>query len=150
MKRLLVLALVPGMALALVVGASASVRSAKVATIQLKRVGKLGKVVVNGHGQTLYLFQKDKHGKSSCYGQCAKFWPPALTTGKPKAGAGVRSSKLGTTKRKNGKLQVTFNGHPLYAYAGDSRPGQANGQGSNNFGARWYVMNARGGTVTKR
>jgi len=150
MKRLLVLALVPGMALALVVGASASVRSAKVATIQLKRVGKLGKVVVNGHGQTLYLFQKDKHGKSSCYGQCAKFWPPALTTGKPKAGSGVRSSKLGTTKRKNGKLQVTFNGHPLYAYAGDGRPGQANGQGSNNFGARWYVMNARGGTVTKR
>ena len=150
MKRLLVPVLVPVMALALAIGASASVHSAKVATIQLKKVGKLGKVVVNGHGQTLYLFQKDKHGKSSCYGQCAKFWPPALTTGKPKAGAGVRSSKLGTTKRKNGKLQVTFNGHPLYAYAGDGGPGQANGQGSNNFGARWYVMNARGGTVTKR
>ncbi|HEX5395892.1 MAG TPA: hypothetical protein VFX74_02255 [Candidatus Limnocylindria bacterium] len=150
MKRLLVPLMVPVMALALVIGASASVGSAKVATIQLKRVGKLGKVVVNGHGQTLYLFQKDKHGKSACYGQCAKFWPPALTTGKPKAGAGVRSSKLGTTKRKNGQLQVTFNGHPLYAYAGDARPGQANGQGSRNFGAAWYVMNGRGGTVTKR
>jgi predicted lipoprotein with Yx(FWY)xxD motif len=107
-------------------------------------------VLVNGHGQTLYLFQKDKHGKSDCYGQCAKFWPPALTTGKPQAAAGVRSSKLGTTKRRNGQRQVTYNGHPLYAYAGDGRPGQANGQGSRNFGAAWYVMNARGGTVTRR
>jgi predicted lipoprotein with Yx(FWY)xxD motif len=149
MKRLLIPAMVPVMAIALVSGAGASPHSAKVATIQLKRVGRLGKVVVNGHGQTLYLFEKDKRGKSACYGQCAQFWPPALTTGKPHAGAGVRSSKLGTTKRKNGRLQVTYNGHPLYAYAGDSRPGQANGEGSNNFGAKWYVVSASGKKIAK-
>jgi predicted lipoprotein with Yx(FWY)xxD motif len=159
MRRQLLPVMVPVMitgTIALLIGASAgahpssSARSAKAATIQLKRVGHFGKVLVNGHGQTLYLFEKDKHGKSACNGQCAQFWPPALTTGKPHAGSGVSSSKLGTTKRKNGKLQVTYNGHPLYAYAGDSKAGQANGQGSLNFGAAWYVINAKGSAVKKR
>jgi predicted lipoprotein with Yx(FWY)xxD motif len=126
-----------------------SAHSAAKARIQLKKVGDLGKVLVNGHGQTLYLFEKDKHGKSACYGQCAAGWPPALTSGKPTAGKGVSSSKLGTTKRKNGKLQVTYNGHPLYAYIGDSGAGQANGEGSKAFGAEWYVVNAKGKKVDK-
>jgi predicted lipoprotein with Yx(FWY)xxD motif len=156
MKRLLLPVMVPVMAIAallIVIGVTTAgahqARTSKAATIQLKRVGKLGKVLVNGHGQTLYLFEKDKHGKSSCYGQCAKFWPPAFTTGKPNAGQGVKASKLGTTKRKDGKLEVTYNGHPLYAYAGDSKAGQANGQGSTNFGAAWWVMNAKGSAVTR-
>jgi predicted lipoprotein with Yx(FWY)xxD motif len=124
-----------------------SAHSAKAAKIQLKKIGKLGKVLVNGHGQTLYLFEKDKGKKSKCYSACATNWPPTFTSGKPSAGSGVSSSKLGTTRRKDGKLQVTYNGHPLYAYAGDSRPGQANGEGSNNFGAKWYVVNAKGKKV---
>jgi predicted lipoprotein with Yx(FWY)xxD motif len=128
---------------------SSSAHSAKAATIQLKKVGKLGKILTNNSGQVLYLFEKDKHGKSSCNGQCAAGWPPALTTGKPKAGKGVSSSKLGTTKRKDGKTQVTYNGHPLYAYIGDSGPGKATGEGSNAFGAKWYVLNAKGNKIDK-
>src|SRR5689334_9930236 len=157
MRRQLLPVMVPVMitgTIALLIGGAAagahsnsSARSAKAANIQLKRVGHFGKILVNGHGQTLYLFEKDKHGKSSCNGQCAQFWPPALTTGKPHAGSGVSSSKLGTTKRKNGQLQVTYAGHPLYAYAGDGKAGQANGEGSQNFGAAWYVMNAKGSAV---
>jgi predicted lipoprotein with Yx(FWY)xxD motif len=154
MKRLLLPLLATG-AVALVIGGAAaahtspSAHGAKAATIQLRRVGALGKVLVNGHGQTLYLFEKDRHGKSACYGNCAKFWPPALTTGKPAAGSGVKASLLGTTRRKNGKLQVTYNGHPLYAYTGDQKAGQANGEGSTAFGAEWYVMNAKGKKVDK-
>jgi predicted lipoprotein with Yx(FWY)xxD motif len=153
MKRLLL----PVMAVALVAlvigGASAgarqgsSARAAKAATIQLKKVGKLGRILVNGHGQTLYLFEKDKGTKSACYGQCAKFWPPAFTTGKPIAGSGVKASLLGTTKRRDGQLQVTYNGHPLYAFLMDKKPGQAKGEGTKFFGAEWYVMNAKGKKV---
>jgi predicted lipoprotein with Yx(FWY)xxD motif len=147
MKRLLLPVMVPVMAIAallIVVGVTAAgahqARASKAATIQLKTVGKLGKVLVNGHGQTLYLFQKDKHGKSSCYGQCAKFWPPTFTTGKPIAGSGVSAKKLGTTKRKDGKLEVTYNGHPLYSFVSDRKPGQATGQGVDQFGGPWWVL----------
>ncbi|HEX6460233.1 MAG TPA: hypothetical protein VF032_15035 [Thermoleophilaceae bacterium] len=152
MKRLLLPVMALG-AVLIVIGVTTAgahqARASKAATIQLKKVGRLGKILVNGHGQTLYLFEKDKHGRSACNGQCAKFWPPALTTGKPRAGSGVSAGKLGTTRRKDGKLQATYNGHPLYAYAGDSRAGQANGQRSTNFGALWYVMNARGNAVKR-
>jgi predicted lipoprotein with Yx(FWY)xxD motif len=155
MKRLLLPLIAVCVAAAVIGGTTAaassdgSAHSAKAASIQLKKVGSLGKVLVNGHGQTLYLFEKDKHGKSACYKGCAAGWPPALTTGKPKAGKGVSASKLGTTKRKDGKLQVTYNGHPLYAYVGDSGPGQASGEGSKAFGAEWYVVNAKGNKVDK-
>lgn len=149
MKRLILPLLATG-AVALVIGGAAAAQSspsaqgARAATIQLKKVGKLGKILVNGHGQTLYLFQKDRHGKSACYGSCARFWPPALTTGKPHAGSGVKASLLGTTKRRDGKLEVTYHGHPLYAYAGDRKAGQATGEGSQAFGGGWYVLNAKG------
>jgi predicted lipoprotein with Yx(FWY)xxD motif len=155
MKRLLLPLIAVCVAAAVIGGTTAaassdgSAHSAKAASIQLKKVGSLGKVLVNGHGQTLYLFEKDKHGKSACYSACAAGWPPALTTGKPKAGKGVSSSKLGTTKRKDGKLEVTYNGHPLYAYVGDSGPGKASGEGSKAFGAAWYVVNAKGNKVDK-
>ena len=158
MKRLLLPVMAPVMVagvIALVIGGASAgahtsrAHGAKAATISLKKVGDLGKVLVNGHGQTLYLFEKDKHGKSACYGQCAKFWPPALTTGKANAGSGVKGSLLGTTKRKDGKSQVTYNGHPLYAFSGDSKAGQAKGEGSKAFGAEWYVVNAKGKKVDK-
>lgn len=152
MKRLLLPVMALGVML-IVIGVTTAgahqARTSKAATIQLKKVGRLGKVLVNGHGQTLYLFEKDKHGKSACSGACAAQWPPAFTTGKPAAGRGVSASKLGTTKRRDGRLQVTYNGHPLYAYIGDSRAGQAHGEGSKAFGAGWYVVNARGNKVDK-
>ena len=120
-------------------GASASTHT-KVKT----RHVKLGKILVTKKGMSLYLFQKDKKGPSKCYKACAKGWPPLLTKGKPVAGKGVKASLLGTTKRKNGKKQVTYGGHPLYRYVLDSKPGQTRGQGSHAFGANWYVVAPNG------
>jgi predicted lipoprotein with Yx(FWY)xxD motif len=104
----------------------------------------LGKILVDGTGRTLYLFEADKGGKSACSGACATSWPPLLTKGKPVAGGGVAAGKLGTTKRQDGQSQVTYNGHPLYGYAGDTSPGQTAGEGIDDFGAEWYVL-ARSG-----
>jgi predicted lipoprotein with Yx(FWY)xxD motif len=110
---------------------------------------KLGKVLATSSGRTLYLFMKDKNGRSSCYGQCAGYWPPLMRKGKLSAGTGVKASLLGTTKRKNGKRQVTYKGHPLYLFKLDHGAGQITGQGKNFFGGKWYVLNAAGRAVKK-
>jgi predicted lipoprotein with Yx(FWY)xxD motif len=94
----------------------------------------LGRVLVDGRGRTLYLFEKDKHGKSACAGQCAGFWPPLIARGKPLATAGAKASLLGTTKRADGRLQVTYNHHPLYTFVKDTSKGQTNGEGVGAFG----------------
>ena len=108
---------------------------------------KLGKILVDGRGRTLYLFEADKGPSSTCDGACASAWPPLTTKRKPTAGPGVSASKLGTTKRVDGTTEVTYSGHPLYTYSGDSAPGQTTGQGSQAFGAEWYVLSADGSTV---
>jgi predicted lipoprotein with Yx(FWY)xxD motif len=79
---------------------------------------EFGKALLS-HGRALYVFGLDRGPKSNCYGSCASVWPPFLASGKAKAGAGVRGSLIGTTKRKGGSLQVTYAGHPLYFFAGD-------------------------------
>ena len=107
----------------------------------------LGKVLVDSRGRTLYLFEADKGTMSACGGACASVWPPLTTTGHPTAGPGVTASKLGTTKRADGATEVTYNGHPLYTYAGDSAPGQTAGQAINGFGAEWYVLSAAGDKI---
>jgi predicted lipoprotein with Yx(FWY)xxD motif len=104
------------------------------------RKGKLGRYIVNGKGFTLYLFEKDRNGMSACYSSCAKIWSPLITSGKPTAAAGVTASKIGTTKRKDGSLQATYAGHPLYRYDDDHKPGQTEGEGSKAFGAEWYAV----------
>jgi predicted lipoprotein with Yx(FWY)xxD motif len=106
---------------------------------------KVGKVLATSSGRTLYLFLADKHGKSACYGKCATNWPPLLKKGQVSAAAGVKANMLGTTKRKNGKLQVTYNGHPLYLFVEDNGAGQIAGQGVNFFGGKWFVVDAAGG-----
>jgi predicted lipoprotein with Yx(FWY)xxD motif len=108
---------------------------------------KLGKILVDSKGQTLYLFQADKGTASTCDGACASAWPPLATTGKPLAGPGVSASKLGTTKRSDGTTEVTYNGHPLYTFAGDQAPGQTTGEESDAFGAEWYVLSAAGNKI---
>jgi predicted lipoprotein with Yx(FWY)xxD motif len=108
---------------------------------------KLGKILVDEDGHVLYLFEADKGMQSTCSGACAAAWPPVLTSGKPLANSGARSAKLGTTSRSDGKAQVTYAGHPLYYYAEDTSPGQTNGQGSNEFGAEWYVVGPGGSKV---
>ena len=103
-------------------------------------VPKLGKIIVNEQGMTLYDFHKDKGTTSSCYGACAGIWPPLTTEGEPTGAMGVSASKLGTTKRKDGTTQVTFAGHPLYTYTGDSKPGEANGNDYSSYGGQWYAL----------
>ena len=104
----------------------------------------LGGILVDSKGITLYDFVKDKGMTSTCYGACAALWPPLVTKGKPIAGPGVRASLLGTTKRKDGKLEVTYGGHPLYYLVTDRHPGQTTGQGVNQFGGPWWVLSAAG------
>ena len=106
----------------------------------------LGKIIVDGRGRTLYLFEKDKRGSghSACSGACAGYWPPLLTGGKPVAGTGVKTSLLGTIKRSNGKKQVTYNGHPLYRFVQDTKAGLTKGQDTHFFGGGWYVISPSG------
>jgi predicted lipoprotein with Yx(FWY)xxD motif len=104
----------------------------------------LGRILVDSKGITLYDFPIDKGTSSVCYGACAALWPPLTTNGKPHAGPGVRASLLGTTKRKDGKLEVTYNGHPLYYFVTDRKPGQTTGQGVDQFGAPWWVLSPAG------
>ena len=108
----------------------------------------LGNMLVDSQGRTIYLFQQDTGTKSTCSGACATEWPPVRVSGKPKAGSGVDSSMLGTTPRSDGKPQVTYNGHPLYLFGGDSSTGDTNGQGVNAFGALWYVVSSAGDAIT--
>jgi predicted lipoprotein with Yx(FWY)xxD motif len=105
----------------------------------------LGRIVVDGQSHTLYLFEKDKRGKSACSGACADNWPPLPTKGAPKAGTGAKSSLLGTTKRADGTTQVTYNKHPLYTFVADKgKHGSTKGEGIDAFGAKWYVVAAKG------
>jgi predicted lipoprotein with Yx(FWY)xxD motif len=112
----------------------------------LVKTGKtgLGRILVDTRGHSLYLFEKDKAGHSACYGACASFWPPLLTTAAPVAGAGAKASLLGTTKRRDGKLQVTYRGHPLYLFKLDTKAGTTKGQDSHAFGAGWYALTPSG------
>jgi len=110
------------------------------AVITASTAGDLGKVIVDSEGMTLYDFHKDKGGKPACYGACAKGWPPLLTEGKPQAGEGAMASKLGAVERSDGTTQVTYAGHPLYTFAGDKKPGEANGNDVEAFGAEWYAL----------
>jgi predicted lipoprotein with Yx(FWY)xxD motif len=112
--------------------------------VKTRKTSALGTILVDSKGKTLYLFMKDKSGKSSCYGACATNWPPYLTTGKPKAGPGAKASMLGTTTRTDGKLQVTYNHHPLYWFKYDKKAGQTTGENIHAFGADWYVVSAKG------
>jgi predicted lipoprotein with Yx(FWY)xxD motif len=103
--------------------------------------------LVDEDGKTLYLWEADKSGTSTCTGACAAAWPPVTTSGPPQAGSGVDKSLLSTVKRSDGTEQVTYNGHPLYYFVGDTAAGMAKGQGSKAFGASWYVLNAKGSKI---
>jgi predicted lipoprotein with Yx(FWY)xxD motif len=122
---------------------------AAAAAVNAKKLG-LGTVLVDGKGMTLYMFEKDKNGKSSCDGACAAAWPPVTTSGKAMPGAGVKGSLLGTTQRSDGSTQVTYNKWPLYYYVNDKAPGDTTGQDVDAFGAEWYVLSAAKGTKLEK
>ena len=109
----------------------------------------LGRILVDAKGRTLYLFEKDKGTTSSCYGACASGWPPYTTLAAPQAGSGAAASLLGTTTRTDGTTQVTYKGHPLYYFVGDTKPGEVIGEGVNAFGAKWYVLAPSGNKIDK-
>jgi predicted lipoprotein with Yx(FWY)xxD motif len=113
------------------------------------RSTKLGAILVNSKGHTLYLFAKDTNGRSSCAGACAANWPAAIVGAKPTAGPGVKAALLGTTMRSDGRRQVTYNHHPLYSFVVDKQAGQTNGEGVTAFGARWWAVSAKGAAVKK-
>lgn len=118
-------------------------------TVVTSASNSLGKILVASNGHTLYIFAKDTPPTSSCYGACATLWPPLLTKGKPVASGGVSASHLGTTKRTDGTLQVTYYGHPLYTYVSDSAAGDTTGQALNLNGGLWYVIGVDGTVITK-
>jgi len=109
----------------------------------------LGRVLVNSRGHTLYLFGKDRNGKSACSGQCASFWPPLIANGKPQVAGGAKASLIGTIKRADGRRQVTYNHHPLYTFAKDTKAGQTNGEGVTAFGATWDAVSPAGAKLAK-
>jgi predicted lipoprotein with Yx(FWY)xxD motif len=113
-------------------------------TVSLGQNDKLGSFLVDDKGMTLYLFTKDTPNTSNCYDKCATAWPPLLTTGAPAAGDGVDASKLGTTNRTDGTVQVTYNGWPLYYYEKDKAAGDVVGQ---DVGGVWYVVSPAGDKV---
>jgi predicted lipoprotein with Yx(FWY)xxD motif len=134
------------------VGAAAALTangSAAPATTVATGPSGLGRILVDGRGRTLYLFEKDRRGTSSCAGLCATYWPPQLTNGKSVAGKGVRRALLGRIRRGDGTHQVTYAGHPLYVFSGDARRGQTNGEGLTDFGAGWYAVSPAGKKIDR-
>jgi predicted lipoprotein with Yx(FWY)xxD motif len=115
------------------------------ATSSVAVVGsRLGQLIVDGSGRALYLFEGDRTNVSTCYDACAQAWPPLLTIGLPDTGPDVSRVDLATSTRRDGGLQVTYHGHPLYAFVGDKQAGDTTGQGLTAFGARWYVVRPDG------
>jgi predicted lipoprotein with Yx(FWY)xxD motif len=107
---------------------------------------RLGRILVDGRSRTLYLYTPDGHGRSVCYDSCARIWPPAVVAGHPQAGSGVTAAALGTTRRRDGTLQLVYHGHPLYRVVSDKRPGQTTGQG---YDGVWFLVAPSGRRVLK-
>jgi predicted lipoprotein with Yx(FWY)xxD motif len=128
----------------LAVGAQAQTSGAVKLSV---RTTDYGHVLFGPGGKPVYMFAPDRRSKSTCYGTCAKYWPPLLATSKPLAGPGVKANLLGTTTRKDGKVQVTYNGHPLYY---DNMPGESHTSGEigcqhlNVNGGIWLIMKPNG------
>jgi predicted lipoprotein with Yx(FWY)xxD motif len=126
--------------------APSATTSARSATVKVAH-SRLGKILVDSRGRTLYVLSADSARKSRCFGACAKNWPPLRASRKPAVGRGLKASKVGTIRRSDGKPQVTYNSHPLYRFVGDTRSGQTNGQGIVAFGGRWSVVSTAGRPV---
>ena len=124
--------------------ASSSPRPASVVST---RTTSLGTFLVDAKGRALYLWDADHGRKSTCSGACAQAWPPLTTAGTPKASGAAKASLLGTTTRPDGSREVTYAGHPLYYFEGDTMPGQTTGQGSGSFGSPWWVVSPGGKAI---
>jgi predicted lipoprotein with Yx(FWY)xxD motif len=137
---------VVSLGVAALVGAAPATAQAPRATVTVK-ASSFGRILFDGRGFVLYGFTRDPRGKSACSGSCARAWPPYLVKSAPHAGAGAVAGLLGTTRRANGSLQVTYAGRPLYYYVGDRKPGQILCQNVTEFGGVWRVVRPTGRLV---
>jgi len=117
-------------------------------TVITTATSSAGTVLASGSGRAVYLWAKDTGDMSTCTGACAGAWPPVTTTGAATASGSAKASDIGTITRSDGTKQVTYDGHPLYYFSGDSGPGTATGQGSDSFGAKWWLVAPTGSDVT--
>ena len=125
-------------------GTAGASNGSTAASVVSTKTSSLGTFLVDGQGRTLYLWDADHGPRSTCTAACAQAWPPLTTTGAPKASGAVKPSLLGTATRPDGSREVTYAGHPLYTYAGDTKPGQVTGEGSDSFGAPWWTVTTAG------
>jgi predicted lipoprotein with Yx(FWY)xxD motif len=121
--------------------------SGRTATVGVSNVG-LGNILVNSKRRTLYLFSRDSGTMSECNGACAVNWPPLRAAGKPTIGSGAEATLTSTSTRSDGVRQVTYNGHPVYLFKGDNKPGDTNGEGLNAFGGNWFAVSPAGNQVS--
>jgi len=149
MHPLKTLALATGALVAAAAFAMSAAGSISSGTVVKVGPSGLGRILVDSHGKTLYLWAHDKGRKSTCYGDCAQYWPPLVAHGKPVARRGARTNLIGTTRRRDGRMQVTYAGHPLYYFLQDTRPGQTSGEGLTGFGGRWDPLSAAGKAVRR-
>src|SRR5262245_31661486 len=150
MQSLKTLAVATGALVAAAAFAVSALGSANSGALVKVGPSNLGRVLVDAHGKTLYMWAHDKGPNSTCYGDCAAYWPPLLTRGRPVATGGAKASLLGASRRSDGRLQVTYAGHPLYYFVKDRKPGQTTGEGLTGFGGRWDPVSAVGTAVRNR
>jgi len=134
-------------------GVHVSARTSAAASSVSVRSTKYGKILVDSKGNTLYLWVKDKQkNKTVCSDACESVWPLALVNGTPTAGPGVSASMLGSipVTDSSTKRELTYNGHPLYRYVSDVKPGQITGQANTTFGAPWWLVSPAGNAITKK
>jgi predicted lipoprotein with Yx(FWY)xxD motif len=125
-----------------------TVNAALKTTVVKTRTTQYGQILVDAQGRTLYLFEKDNGMSSSCSGSCASYWPPVPVKGQPQASGGAMASSIAVITRSGGRKQLSYDGHPLYYFVGDRKAGQTSGQGLDQFGAKWYVLDSGGAAVT--
>jgi predicted lipoprotein with Yx(FWY)xxD motif len=129
-------------------GSTPSASAQAAATVIKTTSGSAGAFLTNGSGRAVYLWDKDTMNSSMCSGACAGAWPPVIANGSVTASGGATSTDLGTITRSDGTKQVTYDGHPLYYFAGDTGSGQTSGQGSDSFGAKWWLVAPSGASIT--
>ena len=128
--------------------AGSSASASTTGTVISTQAGSAGAFLTAGSGRAVYLWAKDGMNMSDCSGACASAWPPVPATGTLTAAGSAKASDLGTITRSDGTKQVTYDGHPLYYFVGDSAPDQTSGQGSDSFGAKWWLVAPSGAQIT--
>ncbi|ARS35006.1 hypothetical protein CA264_05875 [Pontibacter actiniarum] len=117
------------------------------AKLETRSTEELGAYLTDASGRSLYMFEADSSAQSNCYDACAEAWPPYTTEGTAEAGVGVDAALVGAIQRTDGRMQVTYNGMPLYYYVKDSGAGQTTGQDIEDYGAEWYLVTPSGEKV---